>query len=654
MEPKIITRDFPDYALHKLFSCVENIKYILRDNGNITIAGGAILWALGGSSSIQPPDDVDFFILKRDHRTFAAVAHQLDTIYPKNKFYERYRATLTIRGLNKTTSQLILCRDSTAEELISQFDFDYIQCALIYSGGFKLLISNWALEAHATKVINHILNASYNSMRLYSRSCKALNKGFKFPPRIKVVEDFGVIMYDLDKDHFKNALGIPIKRTPAKDMVYNDFIECAKTKNSYTETLRSALDGIDKELPLTRANYGDYDGDGEAIPIEIERYKYKVLDETLNIVVKSKGENKIDEFFAKEGKTPFILTQNINFTKEVEEETLLREFNKPELSDFKIISQENKEFFVHRILLSQVPYFNTLLRSQTKEVLDKKVVLPIASNELEFILIYIYGLSIDKCFSRLKLKSNLKLNLKILQHGEYLLYPKLIKEIWHQLEKCIEDCEEECDRSSRQDSDSEDDSESEDDSDSEDGTFLPKDERKKKDNEKDKSKNSEEHSTSIDINDLTLLIRLGQQYKLDIPVGLNIDDYITSPNITADNLLYLFDSRSRTDKITLSISWIISHLADENGHKQLLGYIKIKDKNDLKLFYDRYNEINTKLFADFVIKNTQLFLYPLPALPKISAGVMAYPKKNSKKPVCEKKELEKLRSDRLAKIVNHI
>lgn len=100
------------------------------------------------------------------------------------------------------TLQLVCIKDHKVEELLSRFDFDYLQCAIVKHEEdeslhkrkrkrdtqplpkYTLIQSSWSVQALQSREIRYLKNDYYGVTRFQYRVRKALRKGFSLVPNI--------------------------------------------------------------------------------------------------------------------------------------------------------------------------------------------------------------------------------------------------------------------------------------------------------------------------------------------------------------------------------------------------------------------------------------------------------------------------------------
>lgn len=140
------------------------------------IAGGFPLYALTGIKS----GDVDIFILNGEQELLMHSIQFLNSYFSNrgytNPIYRHYRSVIVIEHENLIL-QLILTGKSTIEEVLTEFDMDYVQCGLFMNkeNQIEIVRSTIAEIAHEYREISYIKD--YSSRRIK----KSLMKGFKVP-----------------------------------------------------------------------------------------------------------------------------------------------------------------------------------------------------------------------------------------------------------------------------------------------------------------------------------------------------------------------------------------------------------------------------------------------------------------------------------------
>lgn len=185
MSSKSPHRSQPEHFITETLSPVEHSRLTaLYPEGRIekilttgaVIAGGTVLYALLDI----PTADIDVFI--RDATTLRQVLDCVDTLYPdRERQYFRHHSTISIHIAGCLPIQCILKACETAQDIIADFDLDYVQCAVTRGadGSFLVTQTEWAVQAQQTKTITMIQDFPYMSCRLRARLRKAERKGFK-------------------------------------------------------------------------------------------------------------------------------------------------------------------------------------------------------------------------------------------------------------------------------------------------------------------------------------------------------------------------------------------------------------------------------------------------------------------------------------------
>lgn len=143
---------------------------------NSCISGGGAVYAAGGSS-IDVVDDIDIFILDCDKETFMQIYQSIVSAFLEVTVFTR-ESVVTIFPFNYDGSytpkipsfQLIYSNNVCPEEVIHNFDLDYVQCAFWDN---KLIQTSYSENA----IKNRAIYYRVEDLR-YHRIVKALRKGY--------------------------------------------------------------------------------------------------------------------------------------------------------------------------------------------------------------------------------------------------------------------------------------------------------------------------------------------------------------------------------------------------------------------------------------------------------------------------------------------
>jgi len=183
---------------------------ILKQGG--IVAGGCVSAAMMHDDPTAT-SDVDVFVFSRE--LLCKILQRLDHLTGNGpKAFRRLRGRGTVVTLQVATNpqglplpiQVTLCEGvgedprALCEQLLYQFDFDFVQCGICWSEAFPDILihgtTTWCQEAIRTKQIRYISdNEQYNSERLLSRISRAMSKGFQFVKPFHSLLDLGVRLY---------------------------------------------------------------------------------------------------------------------------------------------------------------------------------------------------------------------------------------------------------------------------------------------------------------------------------------------------------------------------------------------------------------------------------------------------------------------------
>jgi hypothetical protein len=371
--PKVQSSPFPEtesFELHeagkkRLYSLVcEELMTDLLSHGAF-IAGGSVVYVLNPHVPIGTVGDVDLFVRdgnqetvkycataiaeywKNHNPTTDKVAEELEK-HAKNEnpqagppssanvqkinnkiMFMKYNATLRITAPERIPIQIILCAGDE-KDTISQFDIDYVQCAIVgrpiekehqsaeiaeltgFTGSteskssqtsgpkqepiqeqtqqhtdknnnaisFRVLRTLMARESHETKVMRYFLDYSFNMMRLESRLNKAHRKGWRLPNEVitKRTDKYGE--YDVKccslvkigikiYDYGKSDFTYDIPKFDEKYTVARDYVSAIHGQEKIYSNLHDALEGN-----LQIFSRMEYDKNSKPIEYKQEKYVY--------------------------------------------------------------------------------------------------------------------------------------------------------------------------------------------------------------------------------------------------------------------------------------------------------------------------------------------------------------------------------------------
>lgn len=173
-----LLRELKMYAqkLASLFTTFNAIPLVTQLQSDHVIAGGSIVWLLNDFVPAESVGDIDVFINGREAyiETLDLLKNRGAKIYTSdgNKYQNASVFEARFKG-EQIAIQLILFKYETPLDLISNFDFDFVQCALHENEIYRTGI---CIKSHQTRKIKYYVG-SVN----YNRLFKAINKGFMCP-----------------------------------------------------------------------------------------------------------------------------------------------------------------------------------------------------------------------------------------------------------------------------------------------------------------------------------------------------------------------------------------------------------------------------------------------------------------------------------------
>jgi hypothetical protein len=330
---------------------------------NVVLAGGVVVRLLDENAKYKH-NDVDLFILNHDIGALKRCLKFVQNRYArreKQPYATIIGEVVTVYVDGGIPLQLILTHYKTVEDLLSNFDFDYVQCAITRVDDseedrieeYTLICSKWAKQAHVTHNVAYMFDQdpeiAVNSSIFAKRIAKTINKGYRFP-----VCKFGEFRIRLDTELLDKDIVQYAKQHPIEPDTYESNKKEVKYVIGKNETIKAILGALEHN----GEKYVD-DKSGLFRPIRVE----------------------------------------------ITEDSLVYWFNNKEFSDYIIVSKDNKRFHVHRVVLAVIPYLCSLIHNTSITTVDAipgmvpgntpgalpmgKVV--ITSLELEPVLRFAYG-----------------------------------------------------------------------------------------------------------------------------------------------------------------------------------------------------------------------------------------------------------------------
>lgn len=557
----LIDTKFPDV--------VSVIEAVNPDNRkNIVIAGGSIVWSIMKTSSkVVLVGDLDVFILNKDKGALQQIIQVFNDMINRNdkygiedSFWITYGNMITLHREGKLPIQFIITSHDTVEDLLMSFDFDYVQTAFCFSNR-ELVSSEWAMEAHKTKIISYIRDSSYQMSRLETRCQKAIDKGFRFPSSIRNIGHFGVYLtipagsddiYEFeDFKDYEPQNGAEYSFQYAQETRANNSDQVIETT--------ATLSRIKNWIYSTKPHRGmPYELGG---PIDLtEPPSYFCLDNEIDN----------DELDNLPVKIPVEKEKEVEKKKEVNEKVipirysfypLYEMFNNQNLSDFIVVIRNvNKKetvFYCHKIILNQISYFKSLFSANTTEKQNNKVVMDMDNKDFEVILRYCYCWDIDealKCISILKIEASTMIN--IIRAALYLVHDNIIESLWEKFHDCIR-----------------------------------------------------KQESVLAIDELLTVLKIAKDYHFAVPECLKIHNIVKEETLTADDLMVLLPRPNRANGINIYHDWIINHPKDVEGHKKILESLDILylSRAEMKIFFNK--RVDTVPYTNFLLSYSMAALF---------------------------------------------